>query len=214
MRFTGDAIDIAVQEICAPIPRRLRGTVRLIPSAITERSYSLDNLALHHWTPYAPRARIEVNFTEPNVAWSGVGYFDSNAGDAPLEDTFDSWTWSRASLPDSTIVLYDTQSRDGASRSLALQCAPHGSVQEITAPPRANLPRTGWHLPRSTRADSGYAARVLETFEDAPFYSRSLLDTQLLGTRTRAVHEGLSLNRFRSPWVQCLLPFRMPRITF
>jgi hypothetical protein len=25
------------------------------------------------------------------------------------------------------------------------------------------------------------------------------------------VHESLDLDRFRRPWVQCLLPFRMPR---
>jgi carotenoid 1,2-hydratase len=27
-----------------------------------------------------------------------------------------------------------------------------------------------------------------------------------------AMHESLSLDRFRSAWVQLLLPFRMPRI--
>jgi len=26
------------------------------------------------------------------------------------------------------------------------------------------------------------------------------------------VHESLSLDRFRAPWVQAMLPFRMPRV--
>jgi carotenoid 1,2-hydratase len=52
---------------------------------------------------------------------------------------------------------------------------------------------------------------VRQTLEDAPFYSRSLLQTQLLGSPATAIHESLDLDRFASRWVQCLLPFRMPR---
>jgi carotenoid 1,2-hydratase len=32
-----------------------------------------------------------------------------------------------------------------------------------------------------------------------------------LGAVAPAIHESLDLNRFRARWVQCLLPFRMPR---
>ena len=49
------------------------------------------------------------------------------------------------------------------------------------------------------------------TLEDTPFYARSLLDTCLLGEPVHGVHESLDLERFRSGWVQMLLPFRMPR---
>ena len=51
----------------------------------------------------------------------------------------------------------------------------------------------------------------MKTLEDTPFYARSLLDTHLLGQAAVAVHESLSLARFRSGWVQAMLPFRMPR---
>jgi carotenoid 1,2-hydratase len=37
--------------------------------------------------------------------------------------------------------------------------------------------------------------------------------SQLLGQPVVAMHESLSLDRFRSRWVQMLLPFRMPRWT-
>jgi len=33
----------------------------------------------------------------------------------------------------------------------------------------------------------------------------------LLGESVTAMHESLSLDRFRARWVQMLLPFRMPR---
>ena len=49
-------------------------------------------------------------------------------------------------------------------------------------------------------------AKITATFEDGPFYSRSLLSTHILGERVPAVHESLSLDRFKAPWVQFLLP--------
>jgi carotenoid 1,2-hydratase len=35
--------------------------------------------------------------------------------------------------------------------------------------------------------------------------------SQLFGEAATAVHESLDLDRFASPWVQAMLPFRMPR---
>jgi carotenoid 1,2-hydratase len=214
MRWTGEALEMEVNEICAPIPRRVRGKIRLIPSALCEHSVSLEGLGLHRWTPFAPCARIEVALSEPALKWSGAGYFDSNAGAEPLENAFSDWTWSRASLAASTVVLYDVRPRDAAARAFAFKYAANGTVEEIEPPQSAPLPGTGWRLSRHTRVDAGQPVRVIKTLEDAPFYSRTLLDTCLLGARVPAIHEGLDLNRFASLWVQCLLPFRMPRIAF
>jgi carotenoid 1,2-hydratase len=47
--------------------------------------------------------------------------------------------------------------------------------------------------------------------ESAPFYARTLISTHLLGQQGLAIHESLSLDRFRSGLVQAMLPFRMPR---
>lgn len=208
--FNGKTVDIELDEICAPWPRRIRGTIRFTPTTRCVRSFALDGAALHRWEPFAPRGRIEVNLIHPALAWQGEAYFDSNFGDEPLEKGFSSWTWSRASLPDSTVVLYDFKPRATGPASLALQFDRHGGVQPLELPVATQLAGTGWRIGRSTRADAG-AARVLQTLEDGPFYSRSLLETRLLGQPVKAFHESLSLDRFRSPWVQCLLPFRMPR---
>ena len=212
MCWTGDALQIAIDEICAPLPRRLRGSIRLTPSALSERTFELDAAGMHRWTPLAPRARIEVQLSNPALAWSGTGYFDSNSGAAPLEDAFDAWTWSRASLAERTVVLYDFKARDSALRSMALEIDRHGQIEEMDIPPLVSLPSTRWLLTRQTRADAAASVRVARTLEDGPFYSRSLLQTPVLGRRASAIHESLSLDRFRSPWVRCLLPFRMPRV--
>jgi carotenoid 1,2-hydratase len=145
---------------------------------------------------------------------------DLNAGAEPLEDAFRAWTWSRASLPGggavpaSTVVLYDVIPRAAPPHSLALQFAPDGTARSVEPPPVIGLPATGWRVARETRADTAHGARVVRTLEDAPFYSRSQLDTHLLGRAAPAIHESLDLNRFRSTWVQWLLPFRMPRRVF
>jgi carotenoid 1,2-hydratase len=47
--------------------------------------------------------------------------------------------------------------------------------------------------------------------EDAPFYTRSVLQTRVLGEDAVAVHESVSLERFVTPWVQFMLPFKAPR---
>jgi carotenoid 1,2-hydratase len=214
MRWVDDALEIRIDETCAPLPKRVRGTVRLFPPSISQRSFALDAQGRHCWTPFAPCSRIEASFSSPDLNWSGAGYADHNRGDEPLEDAFSHWAWSRSGAGDSgSVVLYDVTARDLSNRTLALKFTSNGSMQTFDPPPAVSLPTTGWRVARSTRADAATEARVIDTLEDAPFYSRSLLDTQVGGARSRVFHESLDLNRFRRYWVQCLLPFRMPRVT-
>jgi carotenoid 1,2-hydratase len=147
----------------------------------------------------------------PGVRWSGDGYFDSNFGDEPLETGFDDWHWARAHLKNDVAVLYEGRRRNGDPFDLALKFDRQGRWHDVAPPPRVVLPRTRWLVPRATRADPGSTPTVAKTWIDAPFYARSALDTRLFGESVRAVHESLSLGRFRSPIVQSMLPYRMPR---
>jgi carotenoid 1,2-hydratase len=52
---------------------------------------------------------------------------------------------------------------------------------------------------------------VLQTLEDAPFYARSLLRTELLGETVTAVHETLDAQRLTLWPMRYMLPWRMPR---
>ena len=211
MHWTGEALEIRIDEVCAPLPRRLRGTIRLLPRAIFDRCFMLDEAGRHRWTPFAPCARIEVLLSEPALKWSGLGYFDSNSGDEPLEDGFTDWTWSRTGVRDATRVFYDVNPRTTPSRSLALEFTAHQSLEAIEPPPQTALPPTSWRVARSTRADTGCPTHILANLENAPFYSRTLIDSSVHGARAPAIHESVDLERFRAAWVKCLLPFRMPR---
>ncbi len=210
--WDGSALRARIDEITVPIPRRIRGTVRLEPTTLTDHVVALDAGGRHRWRPIAPMARVEVTLERPALRWSGWGYLDSNAGDEPLEDGFSGWDWSRAHLRErGTVVLYETRRRDGEQRSLALRIDPSGRVRNVLPPPPVELPKTLWRVARRTRADPHAQVRVLRTLEDTPFYARSILATQLLGEPLHAMHESLSLDRFRRAWVQGLLPFRLPR---
>lgn len=212
LQWDGATLTIAIDERTTPWAQRLRGRIRLRPTAVLSRGYSLDAGGHHLWCPIAPCSRVEVELDQPNVHWNGTGYFDTNRGERPLEQDFTHWDWSRTALSNQrTAVLYDAVRRDGSSLSMALAFDRCGHVEEFPSPPTVNLPATGWRLPRATRSDAAPSTFVQQSLEDAPFYSRSLLCTQLLGESARAVHESLSLDRWKQPVVQCMLPFRMPR---
>jgi carotenoid 1,2-hydratase len=211
LTWDGDTMVIALDEISAPLPYRVRGTVRVSPEMIGTTAFALDPAGRHRWHPVAPRARVEVGMTHPGVRWSGDGYFDSNFGDEPLEDGFDDWHWSRTHGKNDVCVLYEGRRRDGTPFDLALKFDRQGRWHDVVQPPPAKLPRTGWLVKRATRADAGTTPRVLKTWIDAPFYARSALATRLFGEDVVAVHESLALGRFRSPIVQSMLPYRMPR---
>ncbi len=213
MRWQDGALLIDIDERTAPLPRRLRGRIRVHPGNLAERRFTLDAAGRHRWRPYSPRCRVELEFSDPAVRWQGDGYLDSNDGDRPLEADFQSWTWSRGSRGERTTVLYDVERRGGERFGLALDFDAQGAVTPIEAPPPANLPGTPWRMARSTRSDAGFTPRVIETLEDGPFYARSVLGTRIGGESMTAVHESLSLTRFASRWIQALLPVRMPRST-
>ncbi len=213
LHWDGDALMIDIDELSAPVPSRLRGQIRVYPTAINERDFALDQDACHRWWPIAPLARVEAELTHPKLSWSGAGYLDSNRGTEPLEDAFKRWDWSRTELTREAAILYDVTARQGGGASLALRFDPSGRVEEFAPPPRVPLPTTDiWRIGRGTQCDSGHQAKVIETLEDTPFYARSVVETRLLGEQATSVHESLCLDRFRSGWVQILLPFRMPRL--
>ncbi len=208
LAWDGTTLTIDIAEIAAPLPRRLRGTVRLHAGALGTIGFALDAAGRHHWQPLAAHARIEVALQRPALRWSGTAYFDHNRGDEALESGFAHWQWSRSTLPDRTLIAYDAVRRDGSALALALACTPGGDVVAMPVQPAIALPPTRWRLPRTLR---GETAKLAATLEDAPFYGRSLLHTRLGGQAALTVHETLSLDRFRAPWVQALLPLRMPR---
>ena len=211
LAWDGTALTVDIDEIAVPLPARLRGRVRISPLAVTGHVAVLDAAGRHRWWPIAPCARVEVTMESPALRWTGHGYLDSNHGAAPLEDSFDHWHWSRARLPGGAAVLYDVAGGRTEGPPLALRFDEHGVAEPFEPPPAAPLPRTRWAVRRATRADAGHSARVVQSLEDTPFYARSVLSSRLLGEPVIAVHESLSLARFRRGWVRQLLPFRMPR---
>lgn len=204
-------LEVQIDERSAPFARPVKGQLRLYPEQLFAERYPLDLAGQHFWQPIAPSARVRLDFQQPALRFSGEAYWDSNFGMRPLEQDFSSWNWSRAELSQGSAVLYDVERRVGPALRLAKIFAKDGQVKDLAAPDWLDLPKGFWAEPRATRVQAGGAAKVLRNLESSPFYARSLISTQLLGQSVKAIHESLSLDRFRQTWVQRLLPFKTRR---
>lgn len=211
LQWRDDGLDVEIDEVAAPFPRRVRGRLRIQVPGWYGQDHALDRPGRHLWRPLAPAARIEVELDRPSLQWQGACYVDSNRGARPLADDFERWDWARAPLGDAgAAVVYDIHRRDGSQHRLALAFEQQ-RLRELEPPPRQRLPGTGWRLDRFSGCEEGATPAVLQTLEDGPFYARSRVRTRLGGEEVVAMHESLSLSRWSMPVVQCMLPFRMPR---
>lgn len=213
MNWSGDGLQIDIDEWTAPIPYRLRGAVRLRFEAIADRGYRLAADGGHVWRPIAPRASCEVDFGKGATSWRGEAYFDSNWGNEPLERRFRAWNWSRAHLADGdTVVHYDVAARHEPERSLALRFDRSATAEDIPSPSVNEMRPTFWRMRPRARGSADETPRLVRTLEDSPFYARSHLTGVVDGAPADIMHEALSLDRFRHPVVRMMLPFRMPRL--
>jgi carotenoid 1,2-hydratase len=211
--WRGDHLAFDIDEWGVPLPQRVRGRVRVHPAGLCRFVAALDDAGRHRWGPIAPCARIEAAFDRPRLRWQGHAYVDSNEGDEPIAAAFAEWDWSRATLADGrTAVVYDVRQKRGADRVIAAAFAPDGTVQPFEPPPRQALARSRWGIRRTMRSEPAAPAAIEHTLEDTPFYVRSVLRSGVLGERVTSMHETLSVPRLESPVVQCMLPFRMPRV--
>jgi carotenoid 1,2-hydratase len=141
--WRGDELVITIDERSAPIPLKVRGTVRLRAERWFDWQMALEPSGRHRWGPLAPAGRIAVDFDQPGIRWSGHGYVDSNEGDEPLADRFEEWDWSRGTLVDgSSAVVYDVRTRSGSEHLIAQRFGADGSVSEFDPGPRWKLSPT------------------------------------------------------------------------
>ncbi len=211
MRWGKDGLTVDLDELTTPLRRRLRGKIVLHPEVQSGLEIALDEGNEHKWWPVAPLARIEVDLPSPGVRFSGHGYHDANAGNVPLETSFEHWSWSRARTEDGALLTYDLSTAAGSERSLSLRVSPQGELDNLDGTWRAPLPNTLWGIERQARVDDAHGARLQQSLEDGPFYSRALVETRLGGRPVVAVHETLAAHRLRRSWVRALVGFRMRR---
>jgi carotenoid 1,2-hydratase len=212
LTWVGGKLVIDVDEISSlPLVSRVRGQITLTPAAVTEVEAVLAPDGTHVWRPFAPVAKIDVDLNR-GWQWSGHGYFDSNFGTAALEDDFRYWTWGRFPSGGGSTCFYDAERRDGTHLELGVHFDSTGQASTVELPPRTRLARSLWAVRRETRADAGAAKpRQVLSMLDAPFYTRSVVETTIGGERSRGVHEALDLDRFASPFLKPMLAVRVPR---
>lgn len=212
MRWQGDELIIEIDEVSSPpLVNRIRGQIRITPSAITGVELPLTDDGAHVWRPFAPRSRISVDIDRPGWQWQGEGYFDANFGTRALEEDFGYWTWGRFPTAAGATCFYDATRLDGSELAAAYAFDETGQARAIPLPPKTPMRRSLWAVRRETRADAGYQPKQVQNMLDAPFYSRSAVRTKLDGEEVTGVHEALDLRRFRSPLIKPMLAVRVPR---
>ncbi|MEM1074162.1 MAG: carotenoid 1,2-hydratase [Pseudomonadota bacterium] len=212
MRWDGQDLVIEIDEVSSPpLVNRVRGEIRVTPSAITPVELPLTPDGAHIWRPFAPVSRITVDIDRPGWQWSGEGYFDANFGTRALEEDFTYWTWGRFPTASGASCFYDATRRDGSELAAGFAFDHDGIARHVPLPPKAALRRSLWAVKRETRAETGYRPKEVLAMLDAPFYTRSAVRTQVDGQETTGVHEALDLRRFRSPLLKPMLAVRVPR---
>jgi carotenoid 1,2-hydratase len=212
MRWQDGCLIIEVNEIASPpLISRVRGQIRVTPSALTSVELPLTADGTHVWRPFGPTSTIEVDLDAPGWRWQGHGYFDANFGTRALEQDFRAWTWGRYPTRGGATCFYDATRIDGSTLATAVHFDATGHAESLPLPPPAHMARSLWQVKRSTRADPGYQPRQVLPMLDAPFYCRSAVRTCLDGTETVGVHEALDLTRFRSALLKPMLAVRVPR---
>jgi carotenoid 1,2-hydratase len=212
LRWDGQQLVIDVNEMGGlPFVGPVRGQITVTPTAVTDVELPLTPDGAHIWRPFAPVSDIKVDLNGRGWQWDGHGYFDANFGTRALEADFKFWTWGRYPTKDGAFCHYDALLRDGTELGAGFAFSPDGAASEVTPPPKTRMARTLWAVARDTRADAGYRPRQVKAMLEAPFYSRSMVRTQLDGEETVGVHEALDLTRFRSPVLMPMLAVRVPR---
>jgi carotenoid 1,2-hydratase len=212
MRWERDALVIDIDEVSSPpLINRIRGQIRVTPSALTDVELPLTPDGAHVWRPFAPRARISVDIARPGWQWQGEGYFDANFGTRALEEDFSYWTWGRFPTAEGATCFYDATRLDGSSLAAGFAFDAAGAARAVPLPEKSRIRRSLWAVRRETRSDADFRPHQVMSMLDAPFYSRSAVKTKLEGEITIGVHEALDLRRFRSPWLKPMLALRVPR---
>ncbi|MFK7764181.1 MAG: carotenoid 1,2-hydratase [Roseobacter sp.] len=212
MRWDGNTLVIEIDEISSPpLVSRVRGEIRVEPTALTDVELPLTPDGAHIWRPFAPSARISVNIERKGWQWQGEGYFDANFGTRALEEDFSYWTWGRFPTAQGATCFYDAERRDGSELAAGFAFDKDGTARQIALPPKTPIRRSLWAVKRETRSEQGFQPRQVLSMLDAPFYSRSAVRTKLDGKITTGVHEALDLTRFRSPLMKPMLAVRVPR---
>jgi carotenoid 1,2-hydratase len=211
VRWERGALVVDLDERCAPVPRRLAGQIRLYPEVVGGDAVLLDAAGRHRWCPIAPAAHAEVELRHPSLRFRGHAYMDANGGDEPIEDGFCHWTWARVASGGGAVITYDVERKDGSRLLLTRAFARDGEPQRDFPVTTVEAAPTRWRMRRVVHGEPGAARGVVRTLEDTPFYARSLVRTSFFGQPAIGTHEALSCDRFRSRWVQFMLPYRMRR---
>ncbi len=194
-------VTVEIDERSAPWGRRVRARIELRPLGPGHPELELVPGQPHYWRPRAPHAEARVEVDDPEVAFSGAGYFDANRGAELLGGGVPGWRGARLHRGDHTEIVYEPP----GSTVRVLADAQRVTVErEPARDVRVTRTRWGLEVPESFDTRSGPARPSPMLLESSPFYARvqaSAPGGELLG-------EVADFRRFHRPSVRWMARFR------
>lgn len=130
----------------------------------------------------------------------------------PLRKIFNFGHGGRFPSQHGSYCFYDAERTDGSKLEAAFLCDEDGNFQTISAPASKEFKPSLWRVKRNTRTDAGENARQVMNMLDAPFYSRSMVETYIHKERVTGIHEALDMRRFNQHLIKAMIAMRTPRI--
>ena len=195
-------------------PRASAARCALQPAGLTGRSFALDAAGRHRWWPIAPCSRVEVALERPGAALERRRPTSTPTRRRAARGRLRHWDWSRAALPRRhRHPLRRAAGATGGGLRSRMRFDPPGRRRGHRArPPRVDPAAHALaHAARRRAPTTARASVVADPRGRAVLRPLGAGLAPAAASRSPAMHESLSLDRFRAPWVQAMLPFRMPR---
>jgi carotenoid 1,2-hydratase len=204
-------------DLVLPASGRVRGVVEIDGARArlaTGEARCLD------WLPVTAMAagRAALEWQGGSCELSGRGYFDGNAGDAPLTELgIVDWRWGRIAMPSREVVYFQLSSEGGAAQPVVLTVAADGeahlqagaTVDFADAAPGWFGLRRGASVMVKTPADA-ISISLDDRVEDGFFYQRYLVSARSeSGEVGNGVAERVVPGRLAAAWHRPLVRMRI-----
>jgi carotenoid 1,2-hydratase len=109
------------------LPRRIKGTIRFSPDAVTSQVFDIDQDGRHRWWPVSPTGRIRLEMRPGQRAGPAMATWTATGAANRSKTVSSSGTGRADNCSDGdAVILYDAIRKDGGRGQIALRIGATG----------------------------------------------------------------------------------------